>query len=201
MHLPHNLSLSLFTALLLKDCLENLAEIMSRKVNRDYRTQNQDSGIQGTESSLDSIISAARLLRTPDSVRAGGAVVGALRVIYATLSSLEADSHFWTVQQSSSRWLWLVRLCFDRRNKVRVLSLETLAIVLGFTRSEASSRRGREGQGEGGGEADGVGGERRHEIESGVCRAVKSLKSQFFSFINISHLAIRNTCSLHCHDL
>ena len=178
---------------------------MSRKVNRDYRTQNQDSGIQGTESSLDSVISAARLLRTPDSVRAGGAVVGALRVIYATLSSLEADSHFWTVQQSSSRWLWLVRLCFDRRNKVRVLSLETLAIVLGFTRFEASSRRGREGQGEGGGEADGdgEGGERRHEIESGVCRAVKSLQSQFFSFINFSHLAIhcRYTCSLHCHDL
>jgi hypothetical protein len=136
---------------------------MSRKVNRDYRNQNQnqDSGMQSPESSLDSVISAARMLRTPDSVRTGGAVLGALIVIYASLSSLKADSHYWTVQQSSSRWLWLVRLCFDRRNRVRVLSLETLAIVLGFTRTEPSSRKGSDGQGQGEAES-------RLEIESGM---------------------------------
>jgi hypothetical protein len=159
-----HLTISPFTVPHPQDCLESLAEVMSRKVNRDYRNQNQnqDSGIQSHESSLDSVVSAARLLRTPDSVRTGGAVLGALRVIYASLSSLKADSHYWTVQQSSSRWLWLVRLCFDRRNRVRVLSLETLAIVLGFTRSELSSRKGGDGQGQGEGE-------RRQEIESGMC--------------------------------
>ena len=32
-----------------------------------------------------------------------------------------------------SKWLWLVRLCFDRRSRVRVLSLEILGMVLKCT--------------------------------------------------------------------
>jgi hypothetical protein len=30
----------------------------------------------------------------------------------------------------ASRWLWLVRLCFDRRSSVRTLSIRILAVVL-----------------------------------------------------------------------
>jgi hypothetical protein len=38
----------------------------------------------------------------------------------------------------ATRWLWLVRLCFDRRSTVRTLSIRILGVVLKNTRSVPS---------------------------------------------------------------
>jgi hypothetical protein len=75
------------------------------RVNRDYRIKPLDSTghIDKHSSALDIIISCARLLRTPDSMRTGGALIGALRVIFACMSSIEDGSGFWTRTEASQR--------------------------------------------------------------------------------------------------
>lgn len=151
---------------------------MCVRVNRDYRTKNLDSRGYSDKnlSALDLIISCARLLRTPDSMRTGGALLGALKIIFACMSSISEGSDFWTRTETTqnegkeaslgrdvpslipsyftfpflilpghvgqdgrpdqaSRWLWVVRLCFDRRSSVRTLSIRILGVVLRNTHS------------------------------------------------------------------
>ena len=75
-----------------------MSDAMCVRVNRDYRTKNLDSRVHSERnlSALDSIISCARLLRTPDSMRTGGALIGALKIIFACVSSICVGSDFWT---------------------------------------------------------------------------------------------------------
>ena len=75
-----------------------MSDAMCVRINRDYRTKNLDSRGHSDKnlSALDLIISCARLLRTPDSVRTGGALIGALKIIFACMSSIGEGSDFWT---------------------------------------------------------------------------------------------------------
>ena len=154
-------------------------------------------------SPLDAIISVAKLLRTPDSVRTGGALTGGLKVLLACFNTLnksddggasggvgagvgrvsegregedrqqwrrmvkgmrneefkehsaEREKHSKECSMMTSPWLWLVRLCHDRRSAVRLLALELLNIVLqneerGLeTSMEGRRRDDREGRDEG----------------------------------------------------
>ena len=82
-----------------------MSEALCVRVNRDYRIKPLDSTghTDKNPSALDLIISCARLLRTPDSMRTGGALIGALRVIFACMSSIEEGSGFWTRTEVSQR--------------------------------------------------------------------------------------------------
>lgn len=85
--------------------LLKMSEALCVRVNRDYRTKPIDSTGHTDKhpSALDLIISCARLLRPPDSMRTGGALIGALRVIFACVSSIEEGSGFWTRTEASQR--------------------------------------------------------------------------------------------------
>jgi hypothetical protein len=73
------------------------ADVLCRKISRDYRTLDRHS--RGTSDKvrdkdtclLQDIVLTARMLRTPDCMRGGGAVVGCLRVIAACLSCTSED--------------------------------------------------------------------------------------------------------------
>ena len=82
-----------------------MSEALCVRVNRDYRIKPLDSTghIDKHPTALDLIISCARLLRTPDSMRTGNALLGALRVIFACMSSIEEESGFWTRTEASQR--------------------------------------------------------------------------------------------------
>ena len=53
------------------------------------------------------------------------------------------------VPRNKSKWLWLVRLCFDRRSRVRVLSLEILGMVMKRTPASTRSAHSEGGVGSG----------------------------------------------------
>ena len=53
------------------------------------------SAVRKTSSALGSIIATVKLLRTPDSVRTGGALIGALKVLCACFSEVSGDEDLW----------------------------------------------------------------------------------------------------------
>ena len=75
------------------------ADVLCRKINRRYRTVDPDSKRDRDREKerekdtclLQDIVLTARMLRTPDSMRGGGVVVGSLRVIAACLSRTSED--------------------------------------------------------------------------------------------------------------
>ena len=87
-----------------------------------------------TEFPLQSIISVVKLLRTPDSVRTGGAFIGAFKVLLACFHNIRKDKENWNRMCIGIKGEWYRRE-IGRGNKIRkqvamLIILILLVIVL-----------------------------------------------------------------------
>ena len=116
--MPHKHLLSHFTSSK-QNHLESVVDVLfcqgNTEISRAFRRPSQQSGTNPGVSSFDPriqvlsplelIISTVKLLRTPDSVRTGGAFIGALRVVL---------SSFYEISKVKEEWL---RMCLAIRGQ------------------------------------------------------------------------------------
>lgn len=91
--------------------------------------------------SMDLILRAIKLLRTPDSFRGNGPTIAALRVFYTCVTQFSAaeqsssSSSSCTTEESRwwrrvRDWGWIMRLGWDRRGEIRMLTMSVLQALL-----------------------------------------------------------------------
>jgi hypothetical protein len=83
-------------------------------------------------SPIDSITRSIKLIRTPDSMFGTSALVGSLRVLYVFLQSIPIKSRS-DCPIINSDWKWMLRLAYDRRADIRLLSLKIMSIVIPYS--------------------------------------------------------------------
>lgn len=81
---------------------------------------------------IDSITRSIKLIRTPDSMFGTSALVGSLRVLYVFLQSIPIKNRS-DASIINSDWKWMLRLAYDRRADIRLLSLKILSIVIPYS--------------------------------------------------------------------
>jgi len=84
--------------------------------------------------SLDLVLKSIRLLRTPDSLRGNGSLLSSLRLFFCCLTQFSSDSgasdeegRWWRRVRD---WGWIMRLGWDRRSEVRLLTVSILQALL-----------------------------------------------------------------------
>ena len=95
------------------------------------RPSSQDKG------HLSKLVDTARVLRKPDNFQGYSVVVSCMKAIHAGLVSQSLNVNHFCDGDESSEPKWLVRLLYDRRAEVRLITLECAACIPSFRYSKA----------------------------------------------------------------